>query len=110
MCSIVAESSSRASGTVAHDRLLDAIVACPSSWYDATPSGRILNRSGEDQMVLDWALPLQLEVRFHLFHPAPAADVNFRLDSGGRSCEWSTNICLKSNGIFAVPVNCISGN
>ena len=38
------------------------ILSCPAQYFDSTPTGRVLNRQGEDQMLMDFSLPLQLEV------------------------------------------------
>eukprot|EP00928_Gymnodinium_smaydae_P041463 TRINITY_DN2805_c0_g2_i1.p1 TRINITY_DN2805_c0_g2~~TRINITY_DN2805_c0_g2_i1.p1 ORF type:complete len:1130 (-),score=112.85 TRINITY_DN2805_c0_g2_i1:510-3863(-) len=45
-----------------HSNMLSRIMHCPTSFFDRTPSGRIMNRLGEDQAVVDWMAPLSLEV------------------------------------------------
>lgn len=49
---------------VLHSELLGKIMHCPTAFFDRTPSGRIMNRLGEDQAVVDWLAPLSLEVLF----------------------------------------------
>lgn len=45
-----------------HNQVLRKLLSCPMSFFDSTPSGRILNRLGEDQMTCDWTVTLQVEV------------------------------------------------
>lgn len=45
-----------------HLRLLSRVIHCPTSFFDKTPSGRIMNRLGEDQALVDWTSALMLEV------------------------------------------------
>ncbi|CAE8665052.1 unnamed protein product [Polarella glacialis] len=45
-----------------HTRVLVRVLGCPMSFFDATPSGRVMNRLGEDQMNVDWTVALQVEV------------------------------------------------
>ena len=40
-----------------HTRMLDAVMKAPMSFFDATPTGRILNRFSNDQESLDATLP-----------------------------------------------------
>lgn len=47
-----------------HQRMLERLLRCPTSFFDRTPSGRIMNRMGEDQMMVDFSVPLNLEVFF----------------------------------------------
>jgi len=47
-----------------HSRMLSHVLNCPTSFFDKTPSGRILNRFGEDQMAVDWTISLISEVLF----------------------------------------------
>lgn len=49
-------------GRASHELVLRRVLSCPMSFFDSTPSGRILNRMGEDQMNLDWTVSLQVEV------------------------------------------------
>jgi len=51
----------RAAGRI-HTQLLRRVLGCTTSFFDTTPSGRIMNRLGEDQMLVDFTAPLQLEV------------------------------------------------
>uniref|UniRef100_A0A7S1S6A7 Uncharacterized protein n=1 Tax=Alexandrium catenella TaxID=2925 RepID=A0A7S1S6A7_ALECA len=55
-----AVASSRAATTV-HGAVLRSLVQCPMSFFESTPSGRILNRFGEDQFVMDMPLGMLLE-------------------------------------------------
>lgn len=51
----------KASGKIV--RLVTArVLQCPVGFFDQTPSGRIMNRLGEDQMICDFTTPLQMEV------------------------------------------------
>lgn len=45
-----------------HVGLLRRVLHCPTSFFDRTPSGRIMNRLGEDQMLVDFTAGLNLEV------------------------------------------------
>lgn len=45
-----------------HQQLLRKVLHCTTSFFDRTPSGRIMNKLGEDQMLADWTAALQLEV------------------------------------------------
>eukprot|EP00929_Paragymnodinium_shiwhaense_P073946 TRINITY_DN37804_c0_g1_i1.p1 TRINITY_DN37804_c0_g1~~TRINITY_DN37804_c0_g1_i1.p1 ORF type:complete len:1351 (-),score=287.90 TRINITY_DN37804_c0_g1_i1:350-4306(-) len=45
-----------------HEQLLAKLLRFPMSFFDSTPSGRVLNRLGEDQMHCDWTVSLQMEV------------------------------------------------
>lgn len=47
---------------VVHSRLLAAIVAAPLSFFDATPSGRLMNRLSTDQFAIDDSLPFSLNI------------------------------------------------
>ncbi|CAE8691957.1 unnamed protein product [Polarella glacialis] len=42
--------------------MLRRVMHCPMGFFDTTPSGRIINRLGEDQMQIDFTLPLNFEV------------------------------------------------
>eukprot|EP00931_Biecheleriopsis_adriatica_P106427 TRINITY_DN8088_c0_g5_i1.p1 TRINITY_DN8088_c0_g5~~TRINITY_DN8088_c0_g5_i1.p1 ORF type:complete len:1305 (-),score=211.21 TRINITY_DN8088_c0_g5_i1:124-4038(-) len=42
--------------------MLSHVLNCPIGFFDQTPSGRIMNRFGEDQMICDFSLALQMEV------------------------------------------------
>jgi ABC-type multidrug transport system fused ATPase/permease subunit len=48
----------------AHCDMLRRVLHCPTKWFDRTPSGRIMNRLGEDQMMCDWTVALWSEVFF----------------------------------------------
>jgi ABC-type multidrug transport system fused ATPase/permease subunit len=45
-----------------HRDVLHRLVQCPMSFFDQTPSGRVMNRLGEDQMLVDFTCALHLEV------------------------------------------------
>ena len=47
-----------------HTRMLDAVMKAPMSFFDATPTGRILNRFSNDQESLDATLPRTLNQLF----------------------------------------------
>lgn len=42
--------------------LTTRVLHCPMGFFDQTPSGRIMNRFGEDQMICDFTLAIQVEV------------------------------------------------
>jgi ABC-type multidrug transport system fused ATPase/permease subunit len=44
-----------------HDNLLHTTVRCPISFFDTTPSGRIINRFSQDMESVDAMLPLYIE-------------------------------------------------
>ncbi|XP_072049231.1 ATP-binding cassette sub-family C member 5-like isoform X2 [Amphiura filiformis] len=44
-----------------HDEVFNKVVSCPMSFFDTTPSGRILNRFSKDMDEVDVRLPLYLE-------------------------------------------------
>ena len=44
-----------------HNALLDRVLRLPVAFFDANPSGRVLNRFTRDTEVLDAVLPLSLE-------------------------------------------------
>merc|ERR1719265_1901912 len=50
-----------------HRGALSHILYCSVSFFDRTPSGRVMNRMGEDQMLVDFTAALQLEVVTLLF-------------------------------------------
>lgn len=50
-----------------HGKMFARVLHCPTSFFDRTPSGRIMNRHGEDQMLVDWSLPLFMEIFFIAF-------------------------------------------
>ena len=43
-----------------HNQMLQAIIKCPMSFFDATPLGRVLNRFSKDQDIADGSLPKSL--------------------------------------------------
>ena len=45
-----------------HRRLLDRVVAKPTSFFDLTPSGRIVNRFSRDAFSVDDPLPFHLNI------------------------------------------------
>jgi ABC-type multidrug transport system fused ATPase/permease subunit len=45
-----------------HQSVLHRLMHCPLGFFDKTPSGRIMNRLGEDQMLIDYLTPFTLEV------------------------------------------------
>ena len=40
------------------ERMLSALLFAPMSWLDRNPSGRLMNRLGDDQAKLDFNLPI----------------------------------------------------
>mmetsp|Transcript_2532 Transcript_2532/g.7268 ORF Transcript_2532/g.7268 Transcript_2532/m.7268 type:complete len:1279 (+) Transcript_2532:108-3944(+) len=47
-----------------HQRMFEKVTRCTTAMFDKTPSGQIMARLGEDQMLADWAVALQTEVMF----------------------------------------------
>jgi len=47
---------------VIHKNMLRRVLHCPTGFFDQTPSGRIMNRFGEDQMIIDFSTALNFEV------------------------------------------------
>ncbi|OQR76213.1 ATP-binding cassette sub-family C member 9-like [Tropilaelaps mercedesae] len=45
-----------------HDRMLESVVACPQSFFDQNPVGRVLNRFAGDLNVVDRKLPISCPV------------------------------------------------
>uniref|UniRef100_A0A6B2KWH8 Uncharacterized protein n=1 Tax=Arcella intermedia TaxID=1963864 RepID=A0A6B2KWH8_9EUKA len=45
-----------------HHRMLKCVIRAPTSFYDTTPTGRILNRFGGDQYTIDVTLPFMLSL------------------------------------------------
>jgi ABC-type multidrug transport system fused ATPase/permease subunit len=43
-----------------HNRLLDAIMRLPSSFFDTNPSGRVINRFSRDTEIMDSVLPMSI--------------------------------------------------
>jgi len=50
-----------------HDNMLEKVFACPSSWFDTTPVGRILQRFSGDIMHIDIMLPRLSEMWYDNF-------------------------------------------
>jgi ATP-binding cassette, subfamily C (CFTR/MRP), member 1 len=57
-----------------HNQLLERVLRLPVSFFDANPSGRIINRFSRDTEIMNAVLPLSLfQVRVSGCHaPAPA--------------------------------------
>jgi len=49
-------------GRTVHLQVLNRLLECPMNFFNTTPSGRVLNRLGEDQMTLEFTVSLFLEV------------------------------------------------
>eukprot|EP01017_Pseudomicrothorax_dubius_P035126 TRINITY_DN4883_c0_g1_i2.p1 TRINITY_DN4883_c0_g1~~TRINITY_DN4883_c0_g1_i2.p1 ORF type:complete len:1425 (+),score=392.81 TRINITY_DN4883_c0_g1_i2:120-4394(+) len=47
-----------------HRKLIHALMKTPISWYDVTPSGRIVNRCTKDQDDVDSNLPFTIQIAF----------------------------------------------
>jgi ATP-binding cassette, subfamily C (CFTR/MRP), member 10 len=45
-----------------HDQLLSAVLMAPTAFFDATPSGRLLNRFSSDTAAADDSLPFILNI------------------------------------------------
>jgi len=45
-----------------HANVVGRVLHCPMSYFDQTPSGRIVNRLGEDQLIVDFTVAINLEV------------------------------------------------
>ena len=56
-----ASAAAKAAGEI-HKKVFAKILGCPTGFLDRTPSGRIMNRLGEDQMAIDFTLTIFLEV------------------------------------------------
>jgi ABC-type multidrug transport system fused ATPase/permease subunit len=62
---VVARAGVRASYTL-HNTLLRRIMRAPTSFYDSTPTGRILNRFSSDIYTIDESLPFTLGMLFSM--------------------------------------------
>lgn len=48
-----------AASRLLHESVLEHLLLCPTSFYDTTPSGRILNRFGKDMNSVDDVIPMR---------------------------------------------------
>ena len=58
---MIVAATARASKSL-HDWMFTALLRAPQSFFDATPSGRIINRCGKDQEIADATLPGVIQV------------------------------------------------
>ncbi|XP_072048669.1 ATP-binding cassette sub-family C member 5-like [Amphiura filiformis] len=59
--SVVFTKTTLCATTHLHDKVFNKAVSCPMSFFDTTPSGRILNRFSKDMDEVDVCLPLHIE-------------------------------------------------
>lgn len=55
------------SSKVLHNILLVNVLRCPTTYFDVTPVGRLLNRFGKDVDIVDEALPLTISSLILMF-------------------------------------------
>lgn len=54
---MVASHAAKNAAKVKHEELLDSVVRAPMSYFDTTPSGRLMNRFGKDMSEIDLGIP-----------------------------------------------------
>ncbi|XP_022698855.1 ATP-binding cassette sub-family C member 8-like isoform X3 [Varroa jacobsoni] len=62
VANLVAQLTTVAATKPLHDRMLKSVVACPQSFFDQNPVGRVLNRFAGDLNVVDRKLPISYPV------------------------------------------------
>lgn len=50
---------------IIHSNLLHSILRCPISFFDTTPSGRIINRFSQDLSAVDTKIPFYIEMALY---------------------------------------------